>query len=90
MAECRSALDCSSQFEPVVALCEAATLPPSLAEQLNVRCTDGTVNGDCVPTCSEEYHGFLMLLNIDGDDTKLSCELQHGVYSWLGAAVRFA
>jgi hypothetical protein len=28
-----------------------------------------------------------MLLNIDGDDSKLSCELQHGYYSWVGAAV---
>ncbi len=88
MAECQSALGGSSQFEPAVALCEA-TSAPSLAEQLNVRCTDGTVDGDCVPTCSDKYHGFLMLLNIDGDDTKLSCELQHGLYSWLGAAVRF-
>ena len=40
-----------------------------------------------VPECSEGYHGYLMLLNIDGDDSKLSCELQHGYYSWVGAAV---
>jgi hypothetical protein len=28
------------------------------------------------------------LLNIDGEDTKLACELHHGLYSWFGAAVR--
>jgi hypothetical protein len=41
-----------------------------------------------VPECSEELHGFLMLLNIEGDDSKLSCELHRGLYSWVGAAVR--
>lgn len=88
MAECQSALQGSTQFVQTAALCEANESPPSLAEQLNVQCVDGTGSGDCVPACSEEYHGFLMLLNIDGDDTKLSCERQHGFYSWLGAAVR--
>ena len=47
---------------------------------------DGTAAADCVPECSERYHGYLMLLNIDGDDSKLSCELHHGYYSWVGAA----
>jgi|EP01043_Picozoa_sp_COSAG02_P003237 hypothetical protein len=27
-----------------------------------------------------------MLLNIDGDDSKLSCELHYGQHSWVGAA----
>jgi hypothetical protein len=27
-----------------------------------------------------------MLLNLEGADTKLSCELHHGLYSWVGAA----
>ena len=31
-------------------------------------------------------HGFLLLLNIDGEDSKLSCELHHELYSWVGAA----
>ena len=93
--ECRSALGkSSSSFEPVVALCTAsagtsgAASRPSLAEQLNLQCTDGTAAAECVPECSGAYHGSLMLLNIDGDDSKLSCELQHGHYSWVGAAVR--
>ena len=85
---CRSALGHDiSHFEPVVALCQAAAhSAPSLAEQLNVECTDGTAAVDCVPECSELYHGFLMLLNIEGDDSKLSCELHRGLYSWVGAA----
>jgi hypothetical protein len=93
--ECRTALGKDSQrFEPVVALCTASAgssgtaSRPSLAEQLNLQCTDGTAAAECVPQCSGAYHGYLMLLNIDGDDSKLSCELQHGYYSWVGAAVR--
>ena len=41
-----------------------------------------------MPECTEQVHGFLMLLNIEGEDSKLSCELHHGFYSWVGAAVR--
>ena len=76
-----------------VALGEAAapTVPASgtslsLAEQLNVQCTDGTATEDCVPTCTADLHGFQLLLNIDGEDSKLSCELHHALYSWVGAA----
>eukprot|EP01046_Picozoa_sp_COSAG06_P048093 COSAG06_NODE_7121_length_2623_cov_18.988906_1_plen_316_part_00 len=80
--DCRSSLGKNSaQFEPAVALCEAAspaTAAPSLAEQLNVQCADGTAAADCVPECSETYHGYLLLLNIEGEDSKLSCELHHG------------
>ena len=91
--ECRSALGkSSSSFEPVVALCTASAgtsshaTRPSLTEQLNLQCTDGTAAAECVPECSERYHGFLMLLSIEGEDSKLSCELHHGLYSWAGAA----
>ena len=91
-ADCRSALGKSSrQFEPAAALCEQASgAALSLAERLNVECTDGTAAADCVPACTEDLHGFLMLLNIEGDDSKLSCELHRGQYSWVGHAVRSA
>ena len=76
-----------------MALCEAAAPAPpssgtslSLAEQLNVQCTDGTATEDCVPTCTADLHGYQLLLNIDGEDSKLSCELHHALYSWVGAA----
>ena len=88
--ECRSTLGKDSRhFEPAVALCEAASGGSlTLAEQLHVECSDGTAAADCVPECTEQVHGFLMLLNIEGEDSKLSCELHHGFYSWVGAAVR--
>ena len=88
--ECRSALGKDSRhFEQAVALCEAASGGSlTLAEQLHVECSDGTAAADCVPECTEQVHGFLMLLNIEGEDSKLSCELHHGFYSWVGAAVR--
>ena len=48
-----------------------------LAQQLNVECTDGTPEADCVPRCAEEFHGYQLLLNIGGEDSKMSCELHH-------------
>ena len=89
-AECHAALGKDSQnYEPVVEMCEAAAgAAPSLAQQLNVACSDGTAPEDCVPTCCEDLHGSLMLLNIEGHDSKFACELRHGLYSWVGPAVR--
>jgi len=88
--ECRSALGKSSRnYEPVVAMCEAVvSATPPLAQQLNVACSDGTAAADCVPPCSEDLHGDLMLLDIEGHDSKFACELRHGLYSWVGPAVR--
>ena len=40
----------------------------------------------CVPACSADHHGFELLATIDGTDTKFSCNLAHGLYSWMGAA----
>ena len=54
--------------------------------QLGVECTDGTDTVDCVPECSPELHGYMLLLNIEGEDSKLSCELHHELYSWVGSA----
>jgi hypothetical protein len=59
----------------------------SIAMQLGVECTeDGVSDGDCVPECAAEVHGFLLLLNIDGNDRKFSCQLHHNLYSWIGGA----
>jgi len=89
--ECRSVLGKDRRnYEAVVELCEqSAGVAPSLAEQLNVQCSDGTAAEECVPTCMEDLHGALMLLNIEGHDSKFACELRHGLYSWVGPAVRF-
>ena len=73
-------------FEEAVGICQRRT--PSLAEQLNVECTDGTPEAGCVPRCAEEFHGYQLLLNIGGEDSKMSCELHHSLYSWVGGAVR--
>ena len=95
--DCRGALGKGSgRFEPVVEMCEAAVpLPPppptadggSFAQQLSVACADESFSHEeCVPVCTATLHGFLLLLNIDGNDSKLSCELHHGLYSWMGEA----
>jgi hypothetical protein len=66
----------SRQFEPTVALCDATGSTSSsltLAMQLGVECSDGSAAAECVPECTEQVHGFLLLLNIEGEDSKLSC-----------------
>ncbi|MEC7000409.1 MAG: hypothetical protein VXX04_01080, partial [Actinomycetota bacterium] len=57
----------------------------SVVHLLNLECTDDSTE-NCVPPCNVEYHGFILLLNIDGSDSKYSCNLAHGLYSWLGEA----
>jgi len=62
-ADCRAALGKDGQqLEPVVALCESTVLggAPSLAEQLNLQCTDGSAAADCVPHCSERLYDVLI------------------------------
>eukprot|EP01045_Picozoa_sp_COSAG04_P004850 COSAG04_NODE_216_length_19953_cov_85.343558_21_plen_506_part_00 len=75
-----------AQFEAAAGICQRRT--PSLAEQLNVECADGRPEADCVPRCNETYHGYQLLLNIGGEDSKMSCQLHHELYSWIGGAVR--
>jgi hypothetical protein len=54
-------------------------------EQYHAVCTAADV-ASCVPACNAEHHGFELLATIDGTDTKFSCNLAHGLYSWMGAA----
>eukprot|EP01052_Picozoa_sp_SAG31_P022602 SAG31_NODE_1805_length_7233_cov_5.304738_2_plen_1964_part_01 len=39
----------------------------------------------CLPPCSEEIHGYELLLSIDSSDLRVSCKLHNGLYSWAGA-----
>ena len=85
--ECQADLGAErAVFAEAAGLCRRSS--PSLAQQLNVECTDGTPEYGCVPRCAEEYHGYQLLLNIGGEDSKMSCELHHSLYSWVGGAVR--
>jgi hypothetical protein len=58
----------------------------SLARQLNLVCADDAKTEDCIPHCSKALHGSLLLLSINGDDSKFSCELRHALYSWVAPA----
>ena len=53
--------------------------------QYHAVCTSADV-ASCVPPCNAEHHGYELLATIDGTDTKFSCDLAHGLYSWMGAA----
>ena len=64
--ECQADLGADrAAFEEAAELCHRSH--PSLAQQLNVECTDGTPEYGCVPRCAEEYHGYQLLLNIGGE-----------------------
>jgi hypothetical protein len=54
-------------------------------EQYHAVCTSADV-ASCVPACNAEHHGYELLATIDSTDTKFSCSLAHGLYSWMGAA----
>ena len=49
-------------------------------------CPTGVPADHCIPMCEAKTNGYLLLLNLDGEDTKLTCELHHGLYSWVGGS----
>jgi hypothetical protein len=91
----------------------------SLVHEFNLVCAGGAVD-NCVPACSAALRGDLLLMNLNGEDSKYhlhvplnhdqksglteeclclampilillawsrySCELHHGLHSWVGAA----
>ena len=91
--DCRSALDPSiaASFTTTASTCESAlntesliSAGVSLAEELGVVCADGTPSDDCIPECTAALYGISMILNLDGNDSKFSCEQHHGIHSWMG------
>jgi hypothetical protein len=56
-----------------------------LVHQFNLVCVDSAVD-NCVPACSAALRGDLLLMNLNGEDSKYSCEVHHGLHSWVGAA----
>ena len=62
--------------------------PPSPSvpvQEYHAVCSSAAIN-DCVPSCNATTHGFELLATIDGTDTKFSCNVAHGLFSWMGAA----
>jgi hypothetical protein len=57
----------------------------SALQEYHAVCSSATII-DCVPTCNATHHGYVLLATIDGTDTKFSCDLAHGIFSWMGAA----
>jgi hypothetical protein len=89
--ECRYELDkpTHASLHEVVRECQEAIVERSgetLARQLDLSCSNLGVTEECVPACGADLHGDLLLANIDGDDSKFSCEFHHGKFSWIGAA----
>ena len=61
--------------------------PPhaSAVQEYHAVCSSATIE-TCVPICNATHHGYVLLATIDGTDTKFSCNVAHGLYSWVGAA----
>ena len=57
----------------------------SAVQEYHAVCSSATI-ADCIPTCNATHHGYVLLATIDGTDTKFSCNVAHGLYSWVGAA----
>eukprot|EP01047_Picozoa_sp_COSAG01_P040859 COSAG01_NODE_3464_length_6063_cov_22.453219_2_plen_288_part_00 len=79
-ADCGAQLPSSASFLPVVARCQAVALgggsaggagagSGSLVHEFNLVCADGAVD-NCVPACSAALRGDLLLMNLNGEDSK--------------------
>ena len=67
--------------------CQSLSSDWSVARLLGVQCADSSIaEADCIPPCNPEHHGYILLLNIGGTDSRFSCNLANGLYSWIGAA----
>ncbi len=85
--------DGGNLLDPLQPLPPAPSPPPDATggggvtgvTQYHAECTSADV-ASCVPPCNAEHHGFELLATIDGTDTKFSCNLAHGLYSWMGVA----
>eukprot|EP01043_Picozoa_sp_COSAG02_P018612 COSAG02_NODE_873_length_16302_cov_113.473616_15_plen_884_part_00 len=87
--DCETELDkhLRASFHDLVRQCQDAEVERagfSDAHQLQLTCNDASATTTCIPTCNADLHGDLLLANIDGEDSKYSCELHHTLYSWIG------
>eukprot|EP01047_Picozoa_sp_COSAG01_P060090 COSAG01_NODE_7314_length_3255_cov_4.176489_1_plen_622_part_00 len=91
--DCSSLLPDAAQYQSTVALCQASSdasgggsagATGSVVHEFKLVCSDGSTN--CVPQCDSRLHGDLLLLAVNGEDSRYSCELHHGQHSWVGPA----
>jgi hypothetical protein len=47
---------------------------------------DGNAIVQCLPQCNTTTHGFELLATIDGSDSTFICNIEHGIFSWMGPA----
>lgn len=79
-------------FQTVLHMCADSTSAlekKSLAQDFGLVCSTaggGQAVSRCIPKCDESRHGHMLLATIDGEDSSYSCEIHHGLYSWVGKA----
>ena len=91
-ADCKHLLprSTSATLQTTVMACEkthkSSSGADALAHIMSAQCAGDAQATDCIPRCSEKLRGDLLLLNVNGNDNKYSCELAHGLYSYVGPA----
>eukprot|EP01050_Picozoa_sp_SAG11_P006696 SAG11_NODE_530_length_8718_cov_12.724910_2_plen_1534_part_00 len=77
--------DCSDVEQSAAEIGPLQAVDVRVVEQYHAQCTTADML-TCVFACNTTTHGYLLLVNINGEDTKLTCELHHGLYSWNGGS----
>jgi hypothetical protein len=84
--ECQAELgDEAELIRDVVSMCPDPG-GGSAVRLLTAVCPPGEISEDCIPNCDASTNGDVLLLNQNGNDIRLLCELQDFLYSWIGAS----
>jgi hypothetical protein len=80
----------AESIREAVALCPTGPVAPTPTATavllFSAKCPPGVVLDSCIPNCDESTNGDVLLLNQDGSDMWLLCEMQNFLFSWIGAA----
>ena len=80
----------AESIREAVALCPTGPAAPTSTATavllFSAKCPPGVVLDSCIPNCDESTNGDVLLLNQDGSDMRLLCEMQNFLFSWIGAA----
>jgi hypothetical protein len=96
-AACKKKLGVAAAvLEGAIDLCHATAAPGGVSsggggahevQQLAMVCAEGAKIKNCVPPCTAALNGDELLLNIFGEDTRMTCELHLTLYSAQPAAL---
>ena len=75
----------AESIREAVALCPTGPVAPTPTATavllFSAKCPPGVVLDSCIPNCDESTNGDVLLLNQDGSDMRLLCEMQNFLFS---------